>query len=69
MFIFGVDYEYPPELHERDDDYPLVPEVMTIKPKITGKKQHNLRAQYLGAACPHSQKLICSFLVNSTTWC
>ena len=54
--------EYPPELHERDDDYPLAPEVMTIKPEITGKKQHNLRAQYFGAACPYSRKLICSFL-------
>ena len=34
---------------------------MTIEPEITGEKQHNLRAQYFGAACPYSQKLICSF--------
>ena len=54
--------EYPPELHERDDDYPLAPEVMNIEPEITGEKQHNLRAQYFGAACPYSRKLICSFL-------
>ena len=32
---------------------------MTIEPKITGVKQHNLRAQYFGAACPFSLKLIC----------
>ena len=44
-FIFEVDMEYPPELHERDDDYPLAPEVMTIEPEITGEKQSNLRAQ------------------------
>ena len=31
-FIFEVDLEYPPELHERDDDYPLAPDVMTIEP-------------------------------------
>ena len=61
-FIFEVDMEYPPELHERDNDYPLAPEVMIIKPEITGEKQHNLRAHYLGAACPCSGKLICSFL-------
>ena len=35
---------------------------MTIEFEITGEKQHNLRAQYFGAACPHSRKLICLFL-------
>ena len=61
-FIFEVDFEYPSELHERDDDYPLAPKVMTIEPEITGEKQHNLRSKYFGAACPYSRKLICSFL-------
>ena len=60
--ILEVDLEYPPELHERDIDYPLGPLLMTIEPEITGEKQHNLRAQYFGAACPNSRKLICSFL-------
>ena len=57
-----MDFEFPPELHERDDDYPLAPEVMIIEPEITGEKQHNLRAQYFAAACLYSRKLICSFL-------
>ena len=61
-YILEVDLEYPTELHERDDDYPITPEVMTIEPEITGKKQDNLRAQYFGAACPFSRKLVCSFL-------
>ena len=60
-FILEVDLKYQPELHERDNDYPLAPEVMTIEPEITGEKQHNLLAQYYGAACPFSRKLICSF--------
>ena len=54
--------EYPPELQERDIDYPLAPKVMTIEPEITGKKQDNLPAQYFGAACPYSRKLTLSFL-------
>ena len=40
----------------------LAHEVMTIEPDITGEKQYNLCAQYFGAACPYSRKLICSFL-------
>ena len=62
-----MDLEYQAELHERDDDYPLASEEMTMEPEITGIKQHNLRAQYLGAACPFSCKLIGSFLTKSTT--
>ena len=61
-FILEMDLEYLPELHQRDDDYPLAPEIMTIEPQITGEKQHNLRAQYFGATYPYSRKLICSFL-------
>ena len=37
---------------------------MTIEPEITCEKQQNLRAQYFGAACPYSRKLICLFLTK-----
>ena len=57
-----MDLEYPPELYDRDDDYPLAMEIMTIEPVITDETQLNLRAQYFEAACPLSRKLICSFL-------
>ena len=43
-FIPEVDLKYPPILHERDDDYPLALEVITIKPELIDVKQHNLRA-------------------------
>ena len=60
-FIFEVDMKYPSTLHERDDDYPIVPELMTITPETTGPKQHELRAKYFAAACPYGRKLVCSF--------
>ena len=40
----------------------MAPELMTIEPEITGEKRHKLRAQYFGAACPFTRKLVCSFL-------
>ena len=61
-YILEVDLEYPEELHERDEDYPMAPELMTIEAKMTGQKQHELRTQYFGAACPFTRKLVCSFL-------
>ena len=60
-YIFKVDLDYPQELHERDDYYPMAPELMTIEAKITGEKQHDLSAQYFGAACPFTRKLVCFF--------
>ena len=43
-FILEVDLVYPPKQHKHDDDYPLAPEVLTIEPQITSKKQQFLRA-------------------------
>ena len=61
-YIFEVDSDYPPELHERNDDYSLAPKSIYIDAKITGEKQHLLRAKYFRAALPFSRKLVCLFL-------
>ena len=44
-YIFEVDLDYPPELHERDNDYPFPSETMKIDAEIKGEKQHQLRAK------------------------
>ena len=57
-----MEFKYPPELHDQNDDYLLASTVMKYEPEITGEKQHNVRAKYFGAACPISRNLICSVL-------
>ena len=62
QYILKVDLEYPREIHDRDDDYPLAPEVMEIKTEMVSAKHLQLRRKYYGAATPYSRKLVCSLL-------
>ena len=68
-FYFEMDFQYLPELHECDHDYPLAQTILIIVLEIIGKKQHNLRGQYFGAACPYSRKLIFSVFTQNTQQC
>ena len=62
-YIFEVDMDYLPELNNRDNEYPLAPETMTINARIrNGDKQVMLKAKYYKSACTFSRKLVCSFL-------
>ena len=62
QYYFEMDY--PPELIDSDDDYPLAPETMPIEAVMTSDKQHELRAKYFGAASPFSRKLVSSFIAK-----
>ena len=61
-YILQVDLEYPPEIHDRDDDYPMAPELMDIAPEMLSETQHRLVVKYFSAASPGSKKLICSLM-------
>ena len=61
-YFFEVDLEYPDDLHERDDDYPLAPELMEIKEQMLSDKQRQLCEIYYGRSPPYSKKLVCSLL-------
>ena len=50
-----MDFKYSHELHDREDDYPLAPEVINIETEITGVEQHKLCAHYFGKASPFSR--------------
>ena len=59
QYILEVDLEYPREIHDRDDDYPLDPKLMEIKTEMLSAKHLQLRRNYYGAATPSSRKLVC----------
>ena len=63
-YILEVDLEYPEDIHKRDDDYPLAPEVMEIKTDMLSEKQLRLWRLYYGDSNPLSRKLICSLLLK-----
>ena len=64
QYYFEMDLDYPAEQHDRENDYPLAQETMTIEAVITSKKQHELRTKYFGATSPFSRKLVCSFIAK-----
>jgi hypothetical protein len=59
-YIIHCDLEYPPDLHDRDDDYPLAPEHIEITGDILSDKQHELSQRIYGDRSPYSKKLACT---------
>ena len=61
-YIFEVDLEYPDNIHDRDDDYLLAPELLKIQTEMLSEKQLRLRRLDYGDSEPFSRKLVCSLL-------
>ena len=64
-YILEVDLEYPEDIHLRDNDYPLAPELMNITAADLSEKHVKLLRQYypgVNSDKHFSRKLICSLL-------
>ena len=62
-YIFEVNLIYPPEIHDRDDDYPMAPQLMNVRPELLSETQHRLLVNYFNGVAPESKKLISSFVL------
>ena len=41
-YILKVDLIYPPEIHDRHDEYPMAPQMINVRPEMLYKTQHRL---------------------------
>ena len=62
VYIFEVDLMYQANIHNRNDDYPLAPELLEIKTEMLSMKQLRFRRLYYGDSKLFSRKLVCLLL-------
>ena len=68
-FFVEVDLEYPPEVHNAHNDYPLAPERLDVKVEMLSEAQVELRTHYKMPRSAKSTKLIPNLMAKRKYLC
>ena len=63
FYILEVDLIYPPKIHDRDDDYPMAPQLMNVRAEMLSETHHRLLVNYFNVWPPEVKSSFAHFFL------